>query len=250
MTPASWCLSCNFGDNLTGYLIEKITGKFPVYIDMGVKVPKVIGPGSILNWCDGTCMAWTCGIANAGDNINPNTKIFSVRGPIARERALKCGAKCPDIFGDGGLLLNRFYHPKLNTYLSGSEIGIIPHWRDQYDSMDFIEKHGFKFINVFDPIEKVADQIVSCYKILSSSLHGIITADSYGVPANRLIVTGKIGGDNTKFDDHDLAVLGTKRKTWNIKDLESLKPEEIYKMIEIPKKPTWDNDKILKARPF
>jgi pyruvyltransferase len=247
---ASWCLSLNFGDKLTYYLIEKITGKKPVYVDMSLKVQKVIGPGSILNWCDETCSAWTCGIANANDNINPLTKIYSVRGPITRERAIKCGAVCPDNYGDAGLLLNKFYTPKLNTYIFGPDVGVIPHWRDQYDTIDFVEKKGFKLINIFDPIETVADEICSCRKILSSALHGLITADAYGIPANRLIVTDKIGGDGTKFYDHDMAVLGGNRKCFNIKDLVSVKPEEIYRMIEMPKKPVFDIDKILKARPF
>ena len=243
---ASWCLSLNYGDRLTDYLIRKITKKPPIYISMDVKKEKVIGPGSILNWCDEYCKAWTCGIANANDKINPKTKIYSVRGPITRNRALMCGANCPPIFGDAGLLMPMFFMPTESVKYS---VGVIPHWYDQYDTMDFIEKKGFKFINVFDSIENFIADICSCEKILSSALHGIITADAYGVPANRLIVTDKIGGDGTKFHDHDLYVLGQKRNTWNVKDLMARNPEEIKKMIEV-KKPVFDMEAILKARPF
>ena len=60
-----------------------------------------------------------------------------------------------------------------------------------------------KFIDVNEanPLD-VIDQITSCRKILSSSLHGLIVADAYRIPNARLILSNLICGGDFKFDDY------------------------------------------------
>ena len=41
----------------------------------------------------------------------------------------------------------------------------------------------FYVINLLDDVEKVLVDMFSCNKILSTSLHGIIVAQAYGIPA-------------------------------------------------------------------
>ena len=50
------------------------------------------------------------------------------------------------------------------------------------------------------------DQICSCERILSSSLHGIITSDAYGVPNCWIELTGKISGGHFKYYDYASSV--------------------------------------------
>ena len=57
-----------------------------------------------------------------------------------------------------------------------------------------------------DNYKSVIDQIVSCEYVISSSLHGIILAESYNVPA--IYFNGKPGRQQFKFKDY---YLGTGR---------------------------------------
>ena len=62
-------------------------------------------------------------------------------------------------------------------------IGIIPHWRE---TDRFIAKYS-KTAHVIDirtdDIKSFIEVLTSCEYILSSSLHGIIIAHAYGIPA-------------------------------------------------------------------
>jgi pyruvyltransferase len=50
--------------------------------------------------------------------------------------------------------------------------------------------------------KKFVKQIHECEYILSSSLHGIIIADSYGIPAYHIELSDKIIGGQWKFKDY------------------------------------------------
>src|SRR5690606_14190057 len=66
------------------------------------------------------------------------------------------------------------------------KIGIIPHFKEKNAALvkTLLQKKDFHFIDIqdFKNWRNLVDEINSCEFILSSSLHGIIVADSYGVP--------------------------------------------------------------------
>jgi hypothetical protein len=57
-------------------------------------------------------------------------------------------------------------------------------------------------IDTLQPVESYVNQLTSCEAILSSSLHGLIIAGAYGIPAARISFGEDIGGDGTKFVDY------------------------------------------------
>lgn len=103
----------------------------------------------------------------------------AVRGPLSREYVMKLGHKCPEIYGDPAILMPMIYQP---TVEKKHDYAIIP----QYVTEGSIRKKYPNDIIISmntNDYKTVIDQIVSCKKIITSSLHGIILAEAYGVPA-------------------------------------------------------------------
>jgi hypothetical protein len=84
------------------------------------------------------------------------------------------------------------------------DYGLIPHW-SQYEKIKArYPKHHVVNMRTDDPL-RTLDEITQCRTIAASSLHGVITAHAYGIPA-ALIEFDPLKGDGTKFLDHYQAV--------------------------------------------
>jgi pyruvyltransferase len=60
----------------------------------------------------------------------------------------------------------------------------------------------FKLINPLDPAPiKMINDVLSCEKIIASSLHGLALGIAYGIPTQWCKITNKIIGGNMKFLD-------------------------------------------------
>lgn len=197
---ATWCISNNIGDLLTPWLIEKITGQTPLYVPYEVCFPKYMVSGSILNHACKYTTVWGAGIASHKDNIDSNIDCISVRGPLtARIVRLQTGIPV-EIVGDSAWLMPRFYAPEICD--KRYKAGIVPHYLHQAEVSEWIGDRNIKLINVFDAPEKFVKDLCNCDVIYSSSLHGLVIADAYGVPSRWIECTAKLGGDGMKFYDH------------------------------------------------
>lgn len=94
----------------------------------------------------------------------------------------------------------------------------------------------------------VIDEINQCQFILSSSLHGLIIADSYGIPNKWIEFSNKVTGNGFKFRDYFSSVGRIDnepvqiKETTRLTDLLAYKNE--WKPIDI------DLNKLLCACPF
>jgi exopolysaccharide biosynthesis predicted pyruvyltransferase EpsI len=81
------------------------------------------------------------------------------------------------------------------------KVGMIPHNVDY----EFIKK---QYPDTFiiglgtSDYKKVIHNITSCKKVISSSLHGVICAHAYGIPAAWVNPNRKLKGDDIKFKDY------------------------------------------------
>jgi hypothetical protein len=86
------------------------------------------------------------------------------------------------LLGDLGLLCPYMVKEIVKKY----KLGIIPHYDDLNSSAiyDIYKKYGKKciIINVQNNVDMVITQITECENIISSSLHGLIVADSFNIP--------------------------------------------------------------------
>lgn len=143
------------------------------------------------------------------ENINEsyfyrkNTYFHSVRGEFSKKKVEKILDKKLNIpTGDGGLLADHLVHQNISKEYS---VGIIPHFREQDHHIFSQLKNNHKnsiMIDLRDDPISVVKQIAQCEVIISSSLHGLIVADSFGIPNQHIIVTDKLKGDGFKFKDY------------------------------------------------
>lgn len=197
----------NFGDILTPYFITKITEKRPKYVnrDFSVYDMNLLAVGSIVKMATANTVVWGSGVISSKDVISSKADFRAVRGPITRKMVLEQGGSCPEIYGDPALLLPRFYSPNSKKKY---KIGIIPHYVD-YDLVTdwYADVPDIKIINLLtDNIEKTIDEIYECENVVSSSLHGIITAHAYGLKAVWVEFSDKLFGDGIKFRDYFASV--------------------------------------------
>lgn len=165
--------------------------------------------GSILQDANKNTIVWGSGLLfeNKYPQVPPK-KICAVRGPLSRDVLVKHGISCPAIYGDPILLISRYYRPQVRKKY---RIGIIPHMYDEEDSTlkEYLAHHrDARLISLkqYENWQEVIDNIIACEHILSSSLHGLIVADAYGI-ANTWIEFEKQAKDKIfKFHDYFASV--------------------------------------------
>ena len=182
-----WDVTSNWGDALNPYLIQRISGRPVVHrrkVFDAHERPVYLVVGSILGiYEDPNQVVWGSGLLRPSRRLStPPAEIKAVRGPLTRQALIDQGIPCPDVFGDPALLLPRFYQPSV---VKSYRLGFIPHYkeRDHPAVKQISAEKGVRYIDICGPIEDVVDQICSCEVIASSSLHGIIAADAYGIPS-------------------------------------------------------------------
>lgn len=173
-----WTRAPNFGDLLSPWLAEKIAGRDVEFTERGE--PAYVSVGSILSHVTDQCVAWGTGSfgTETPKQINPNAEYRAVRGPLTRNKIVTQKIECPRIYGDPALLVPKFYNPSVRKT---HELGIVLRWSESKRNSHNIP--GAKAIYLGrDDIEDTIDSFLACEKIVTTSLHGLIIADAYGIP--------------------------------------------------------------------
>ena len=107
-------------------------------------------------------------------------------------------------FGDPGLLADSLL-PNYSEIQKKYSLGIVCHYKDATpEIMSLISKKfvDVKFIDIFSEPFEFMKKINSCELVLSSSLHGLVTADAFGIPNAWLKLSDTLKGGNFKFEDY------------------------------------------------
>lgn len=196
----------NYGDLLSKYLVEKISGEEVKWVhpkkQRWYKLNKTnfLAIGSIIHHASKDSVVWGSGIIDAKQPLG-RAEFRAVRGPQTRQLLLETGYSCPEVYGDPALLLPKYYNPEVQKKF---RIGIIPHYHDfefvfnQYKFNDDIQVIDLMTEN----IEEVTQKILQCEKTISSSLHGLIVSHAYAIPSVWVKFSDKIFGDGIKYRDY------------------------------------------------
>jgi pyruvyltransferase len=183
----------NFGDYLSLKLVERIVGG-------QVKVAKnkqfeqskrLLAIGSILILSNPGDVIWGTGMNGKRMDVKlypyGNLDVRAVRGPLTRNFLINSlNIACPEVYGDPALLFPYFFPEFKKKEKPQYSHVIIPHYS---------EEHLFPkelYPNVVYPTEPWRDvirKILNSEFVISSSLHGIIIAEAYGIPARYLRIS-------------------------------------------------------------
>lgn len=206
--PALWWMESpypgNFGDVLNPYIVEKVSGIPPRFSPRG---RGMLAIGSVIKFARSGTEVWGTGTPRMTDTLSTNAVYSAVRGPLTRKLVIASGGRAPDVLGDPALLLPLYYTPPAGKRF---KLGLIPH------VCHLAEDFSTSDVLVISPslvgygaIEAFIDAIACCEHILTTSLHGLIVANAFGVPARWCHFGGdapSLAGDGTKFHDYFMSV--------------------------------------------
>jgi hypothetical protein len=200
----------NYGDLLGKYIVERLSGR-PVrfrhpgkFSLMRMFNPTYLGVGSILHFANRRCIVWGSGIIDRKSRVKP-ADFLAVRGPESGRRLRELGYRDPGVYGDPAILLPTLYAPEVER---AAPLGFVPHHVDHAEVVAGTSHlEGTIVVDLrTNDVEGTTRDILSCRRILSSSLHGLIVAHSYGIPAVWQRYSGRLFGDDIKFRDYFLSV--------------------------------------------
>jgi len=195
----------NLGDFLPPILLEYYGLKPIKTPKKNIDTTEILTIGSILDLVSQDYSGYVVGsgLMYDADRHFPSAKILAVRGALTRDRV---GAPKDTPLGDPGLLVPKIYKKrKLKIYT----LGLVPHYVDKHDERirEIFDRYPdkIKIIDIQQKPENAISDIDQCEFILSSSLHGLITADSLGIPGGWILLSDKVAGEGFKFRDYSSA---------------------------------------------
>lgn len=199
---ADWDNLPNVGDYLPRVVLDYMTNRGGVSLETS-KTYQLFTIGSIIHYfTDSDAVIWGSGIWKPEIAMQLQQRhyikldIRAVRGPITRNLLLKCGYQCPEIYGDPAILMPLIYKPQVTKH---RKFGLIIHINRTSESVK--EKYEDELISVVTRDYKTfINEICGCEKVISSSLHGIILAESYGIPA--IMIQNDVEDQPMKFFDY------------------------------------------------
>lgn len=215
--PLTWAAATrhqnylNLGDALSPVMVALLSGRPIAHQAHDAPSTRMAAVGTIAqNLKGGDVSVWGTGSSRY---LNPTQdgerqlfrpdpksiyRVHATRGPVSRAILGEENAVGPAVFGDPVWALPRFYNPKLEKKW---ELGVIVHLSDLTDrALDTLPREAYEryhipaefegsvhIINTLTPISAQGlrdklDEILSCKRLVSTSLHGMVFAESYGIP--------------------------------------------------------------------
>ena len=198
-----WTGMPNFGDRLAPLLLKRFAYLDVQHAPNGES--EIVSVGSLLEYLPAGWAGFVVGSGILRESYPLKfdvsaAKVLALRGPLTASRFPGTYA-----LGDPGLLANELIEPQEKKY----DLGILPHWKDKDLVAKFqTDKVSCKVISPrADPLS-VLKEIASCRALVTSSLHGAISADAIGgIPRQIEICTAlEVEGGLFKYHDYSASI--------------------------------------------
>lgn len=176
----------NFGDHLTKIIVSKLLAEQGHVMDEEVSQNhRLFAIGSVLHFAADGDTVWGSGV-NGKVDIDAhqfNTlDVRAVRGTLTRDFLMARDIVVPEVYGDPALLLPHLFPGRFvkNTKI---DYVVVPNLHD----LALARQTGLQ--NIVSPLSswnRCVQQILKGELVIASSLHGLIVAEAYGVPARYL----------------------------------------------------------------
>jgi len=195
----------NFGDWLSPAICEAAAKKPVVY--SSVKRCDMIAVGSILHRAKGGLLqcrihVWGSGFISKQEKQKSKHYFHAVRGAYTSKLITNHDIT---IFGDPGLLAELLLPNYASHPIKRFTLGLIPHYKDKNSPLIKDIANDLPrtcIIDVFDDPLAVLKQILQCEFILSSSMHGLVVADAFGIPNAWIELFCNVRGGGWKYKDY------------------------------------------------
>jgi pyruvyltransferase len=186
----------NFGDLLGPWIVERIASarRLGASADPSQRLLTV---GSIGEKAIGGDVLWGSGLirdpAETGRVLPADLDVRATRGPLTAACLRSSGIPAPEVFGDPALLVPRLWRDgELGIVRRSGGTVMLPHYRsDAVWPKPHLSARGSHLTRI--------RAIASAELVISSSLHGIILAEAYGVP---VIPVREPGEPEFKYRDY------------------------------------------------
>ena len=245
----------NFGDVLSPFLVRELSGctirdktlMLPSFNDLwryifkcltdrtyyGLKQIEmpwqtvILAVGSILKFSRSNYIVWGSGFMNYNEDCRGG-RILAVRGKLSNDRLKVLNYIKDDVvLGDPALLLPLIINAQ---NCKKWKVGLIPHFHETDVWYKFT---NYKIIDLRTTnVHKVVEEITQCEYILSSSLHGLIVAQAYGIPALWVEDGGNKDTDGFKFKDYLTSVGIEPYSPFNINDAIGIGEQNIIELFD------------------
>jgi pyruvyltransferase len=200
----------NVGDHLSKVMVEamlalrdfELTGKRD--LDR-----RLFAIGSVLHNARNGETVWGSGInAKIPEHMHrfDSLDVRAVRGPLTRQWLMERGMDVPEVYGDPALLMPAFYPRELVGAAARTDFLVIPHFNEPVER--YAAWREQLLLPDMRPLAFVR-RLLGARMVVSSSLHGLILAEAYGIPA--VYLDSGNGEARFKYDDY---YAGTGRNYW------------------------------------
>ncbi|BBM83598.1 polysaccharide pyruvyl transferase family protein [Candidatus Uabimicrobium amorphum] len=193
----------NFGDWLSPTICEIITRRRVVWAPP--QKCDLAAVGSILQkftknrWWRPVKNIWGSGFLEQKSPFCSQHNFHAVRGKYSAQIIRN---KDIEILGDPGLLCYLLSTPSPHKKYA---LGIVPHYKDQENKLVHNFAKNNKHVVVIDILSdphNFIQRVQECEIILSSSLHGLIVADTFSIPNAWVCLSSLVRGNGFKFYDY------------------------------------------------
>ncbi|MER9639797.1 polysaccharide pyruvyl transferase family protein [Mesorhizobium sp. M0239] len=194
----------NIGDVVSPDVIEHVSRHHTIF-SADSDQSRLFAIGSIAGSANSKAILWGTGLMDPDQQVSQiaASNVYALRGKLTHQKFRSAGVDVPDIpLGDPGFLVSNFI-PRIVKSEQRFRVGLVPHYVDRQHPLfqRLVLEEGVVDLNVHDAPAEFFRRMQSCDAIISSSLHGLIFAEAFGIPNLWIKLSDRVVRSGFKFRD-------------------------------------------------